>query len=223
LNNTFTNQSSAKTAPARHALPACLTVAITGGIACGKSEVAGCLRADGVPVLDTDAIAHALLTPGHAVFERVVATFGCAYLNKEGGLDRRRLGEHVFRDASARGALNAIMHPVIYDEVFAWINQQRSEHPCVAVVVPLLYETGMAHKFDRVLVVAADEDVAMRRMFARGWTVSEARDRLNAQLPLAEKTPRADAVIWNNEDLPSLHARALEAWRAITEGKEAKQ
>jgi dephospho-CoA kinase len=201
--------------------PNCCAIALTGGIACGKSEVAGILREQGVPVLDTDAVGHKLLVPGYAAFEQVLSVFGQGILDEEGAIDRRKLGAMVFADGEARDRLNAILHPAIYHETFAWIDEQRVTHRHVVAMVPLLYETGADKRFEKVIVVAADEDIMMRRMRMRGWTDDEALARMKAQMSLREKVRRADVVIWNNEDLPSLKARALEAWLEVTEGKEA--
>jgi len=193
-------------------------IALTGGLACGKSEVAGFLAGMNIPVMDTDALAHALLAPGHWLFEKVVAEFGREYVTAEGTVDRRKLGRRVFSDAEARGRLNALMHPVIYDEVFAWLDRQAGGY--AAAMVPLLFETGMEGSFGRVLVVASEEALMIRRMRTRGWTEEEARARMAAQWPLEEKVRRADAVIWNNDDLPALRQATHLAWQKITAGKE---
>ena len=199
-----------------------LSIALTGGSACGKSEVAGILRGEGVPVIDADALAHALLAPGHRVFEKVVQTFGKYYLTEEGVIDRRKLGRLVFKEPAARATLNGLMHPAIYEEVFAWISREQQTHDAAVAMIPLLYETGMEARFDCVISVAADENLMVQRMLARGWTEDDVRARIAAQWPVAEKARRADYVIWNNEDLPALKERVLNTWRAVMEGKEAR-
>lgn len=194
-----------------------MAVALTGGIACGKSEVAGILRAGGVPVIDSDALAHELLVPGHRIYEQVQVAFGGEAASAEGGIDRKKLAALVFGDAGARAKLNAIMHPEIYRRIFAWLAEQSASH--AVAMIPLLFETEAAEKFDRVLVVAADEAHAVRRMKARGWSEDEARARMAAQWPVAEKVRRADAVIYNNDDLSVLKGETWKAWKKITEGK----
>lgn len=191
------------------------TIALTGGVASGKSSVASVLEKIGVPVLDTDVIAHELLMPGHAVCDAVIDAFGRGLVKDDGSLDRRALARLVFSDALARARLNGLMHPAIYEQVFAWIAQQKPYHAAVVVVIPLLYETGMAARFDRVLVVAADEEIAIRRMLTRGWTREEAVARLAAQMPLAGKIKQADAVIWNNSDLRVLEEETLRIWSQL--------
>lgn len=195
-----------------------VAVALTGGIACGKSEVAGILKAGGVPVIDSDELAHALLAPDHRIHEQVIGVFGAAVTSPEGGIDRRKLAALVFSDADAREKLNAIMHPEIYRQIFAWLDAQAATH--AVAMIPLLYETGAEKQFDRVLVVAADEEQAMRRMRTRGWSEQEAKNRMAAQWPVAEKVRRADAVIYNNKDLNHLKGETWKIWKQVTEGKE---
>ncbi len=193
-------------------------IALTGGVACGKSEVANFLVADGIPVLDADRVAHELLTPGHAVFEAVVQAFGPSYLNDEGLVDRRRFGKLVFADAAVRERLNQLMHPAVYACIWEWLEQQRVAGQFAAVaMIPLLYETRMEDRFDRVLAVAADPERAIGRMMTRGWSAEEAKARMAAQWPLEEKIRRADETIWNNEDLHQLKNATRLAWSRVTE------
>lgn len=191
-------------------------IGLTGGIACGKSEVAAILRGKGVPVLDTDAVAHALLQPGQAVFDAVIAAFGKMYLTDEGTVNRKALGTLVFGDDDARKKLNGLMHPEIYRQSAAWVIEQRATHPWVVVMIPLLFENGADHRFEKIVVVAADEAVMLKRMAARGWTEEASQARMRAQWPVAEKVRRADAVIWNNGDLEALNEATWKAWRMIT-------
>lgn len=189
-------------------------IGLTGGIACGKSEVAGVLMAEGIPVYDTDAAAHALLEPGHWVYEKVVQEFGRAYLRAEGGIDRRKLGSLVFGDAERREALNTIMHPVIFDMMQTWLDDRLSRVDHAVAMVPLMYETGADRFVEKVLVVAADEAKVLERLRNRGLSAPEARARIASQMPLADKIARAHAVIWNNEDLPALKKSVLEIWNS---------
>jgi len=195
-----------------------MAVALTGGIACGKSEVASILQAGGVPVIDSDLLARELLAPGHRIHERVIAAFGHAALGAEGGIDRKKLAALVFGDAGARETLNGIMHPEIYERIFEWLGRQTAA--AAVAMIPLLYETGADATFDRVVVVAADQAQAMRRMLARGWSEQEARARMAAQWPVEEKVRRADAVIYNNHDLNHLKGETWKIWKQVTEGKE---
>lgn len=190
-------------------------IGLTGGIACGKSEVAGILRMEDVPVLDTDAVAHELLSPGHWVFEKVVHEFGPEYLNEEGGINRRKLGRFVFDHDDARETLNGIMHPVILADMEAWLNKMLARSTHAVAMVPLLYETGSDQRMEKCLVVAADPQQVEQRLRQRGWTAGEISARIKAQMPLDEKIHRANGVIWNNEDLPALRHNVLRVWNEI--------
>jgi dephospho-CoA kinase len=197
------------------------SVALTGGIACGKSEAASFLAAAGVPVLDTDAVGHELLSPDHWIFEKLVQTFGRGCLDAhEAGIDRKKLGAIVFRDAEARATLNAIMHPVIYRRVDEWLDEALDRQTHAVVMIPLLYETGAESRFETVLVVASNDAIVRSRLAARGLNAEEIELRLAAQLPLSEKVSRAHGVIWNNEDLETLKGNTMRVWRAAVLGKE---
>jgi dephospho-CoA kinase len=160
------------------------------------------------------------LAPGQAVFEEVVQAFGRDYLTAEKLVDRRKLGRLVFADAAAREKLNALMHPAIFDRVDRWLAGALVTHRHAVAMVPLLYETGSEGRFARVLVVAAEERLAIKRMLSRGWTEEEARARMNAQWPVEEKIARADAIIWNNGDLLDLQRTTEKVWHEIISGKE---
>ena len=125
----------------------------------------------------------------------------------DGGIDRRRLGQVVFADETARLRLNAIVHPLVKTELASWLARP-SDHPKVAVV-PLLFEVGWHENWDAVVCVACAEQEQLRRLLARGLPVEEARARVAAQLPLADKVRRASSVVWNDEDLQALRREAV--------------
>jgi len=195
-------------------------IGLTGGIACGKSTVAEILQRDGIPVLDTDAVAHNLLRPDHWMFEKVIQQFGSEFVSAEGLIDRRKLGNHIFANAADRERLNAIMHPEIFSVMHRWLNEQLNKCRHALVIVPLLYEAAVEGDFEKVLVVAAEEKVVMNRMRARGLTEMQARLRIQSQLPLEDKVTRADGVIWNNGDLTSLMIETRRIWNKTILGKE---
>jgi dephospho-CoA kinase len=195
-------------------------IGLTGGIACGKSSVADVLKRDGIPVLDTDAIAHAMLKPDHEIFAKVVETFGREYVDDDGLIDRRKLGALVFGDAVARKKLNAIIHPEIFSVMHEWLGETLKNNRNALVVVPLLYETAVHDRFEKILVVAADMKNVVERLSRRGLTTAEAEARIASQLPLAQKVARADGVIWNNGDLSDLVAETRRIWNKIILGKE---
>ena len=197
-------------------------IGLTGGVGCGKSTVAQIITRLGVPVLDTDAVAHELLLPGSPVLERVISEFGETYRNGN-GLDRRKLGKRVFADRKALERLNALMHPDVFQRMHQWLAETLAGHEQAVVMIPLLFETGAERWCDAVITVAADEHVVLQRLADRGWSETEARARMGAQLPLAEKVKRADAVIWNNEGLDALSQAVMKIWNTMQCGKEAEQ
>ena len=175
-----------------------LRVALTGGIATGKSYVADLLGARGVPVIDADVAAREVVRPGGHALAAIVARFGTAVLAPDGSLDRAALAAQVFADAGARQALEAIVHPAVYEAIGAWLQalEARGGTPFAVADIPLLFETGHATDFDAVVVTACPPDEQIRRVIARdGATAEEARRRLAAQWPIAEKVRRADVVI----------------------------
>jgi dephospho-CoA kinase len=170
-------------------------VALTGGIATGKSSVRRRFAHHGIPTIDADALARAVLAPGTPGAARVIERFGAAVQLPDGGIDRRALGAVVFGDETARRALEAIVHPAVYVAIEAWY-ATLPPGPFAVADIPLLYETGRESDFDTVVVTACEAEEQVRRLRTRdGLSAAEARQRIEAQLPLAEKARRADYVI----------------------------
>jgi dephospho-CoA kinase len=173
-----------------------LQVALTGGIATGKSySLAGFARL-GVPVVDADQLARLAVAPGSAGLAAIVERFGPAVLRADGFLDRSALASIIFSDRAARADLEAIVHPEVYRRIrerFAAL--PRATRAAIADI-PLLFETGHEHDFDRVVVCACAPEEQLRRLTQRdGLGLAEARARLAAQWPIEEKVRRADHVI----------------------------
>ncbi len=192
-----------------------LAIAVTGGIACGKSEVGRILATEGANVCDADEVAHRQMAPGQAVFDRVVARFGPEILDEGGRVDRNRLARLVFEREDERMALNAITHPPVLEEIAEWSALTKARGKVAVAMVPLLFEAGAEKNFDVVLCVAADEQVVLRRLKARGLNENEARKRLAAQWPLAEKIRRADYVIYNDGGLTALQEKTRNVYQEI--------
>lgn len=196
--------------------PKILHVALTGGIASGKSTVAKFFAALGVPIIDTDQVARQVVEPGQPPLERLVERFGAAILTPDGHLDRPKLREIVFSDPKARADLEALTHPAIGSAVQAW--SAAAGGPYQILIIPLLVEKGLTSQVDRVLVVDCDEELQIRRLQARdGSTVEQARAILNAQTSRTARLKAAHDVIQNDGDLSAvrdqvslLHARYLE-------------
>jgi dephospho-CoA kinase len=174
-----------------------LRIALTGGIATGKSHVLDRLRAHGIPCLDADALAHGVEAPGTEATTAIAARFGSDVLAADGSVDRAKLGPIVFADPAARKDLEAIVHPAVYRAIAAGLRgfELLGEYPFAIVDVPLLYETGAEKNFDRVVVTACSPEVQLARLRERGLSETNARQRLAAQWPTAEKVARADFVI----------------------------
>ena len=171
-------------------------VALTGGIATGKSYVREQFEKHGVLTIDADVLAREAVAPGTAGLAKVVERFGPEILAGNGTLDRQKLASIVFADADARLALEAIVHPAVRsatDRQFERLDP--AVHPFAVADIPLLYEVGRDRDFDTVIVVASTPETQLRRIMERGVSEQEARQRLAAQLPIEEKARRADHVI----------------------------
>jgi len=187
-----------------------IILAVTGGIACGKSEVGRILADAGFDVLDTDRLAHDVMKTGTPVFEQVVENFGKSVLGLDGEIDRSQLGRIVFADPMAREALNGLVHPAVIEAAERWKAVRRAAGQEAVVLVPLLFEVDWTQGWNAIVCVSADEDVVFQRLEKRGLNEEEARKRIAAQMPLAEKMAKADFVIRNNETLDALREKTME-------------
>ena len=177
-------------------------VALTGGIATGKSTVLRRLRAAGLPTIDADVLARQVVAPGAPAYAAVVARFGVGVIDDTGAIDRRALAAVVFADPAARRDLEAIVHPAVYEAMAAWFASLPGDTPVAVADIPLLSETGRERDFDVVVVVACARDEQIRRVMARdGVTSDEAEARIAAQWPIARKVAAADHVIWTTGTL----------------------
>jgi len=174
-----------------------LKIGLTGGIATGKSYVLDQFRRRGVPCLDADEIAHGVEAPGTEATAAIAARFGAGVLAGDGSVNRAKLGPIVFADPAARRELEAIVHPAVYRAIAAGVRafELTGTHAFAIVDVPLLYETGAAQTFDRVIVTACPPQIQIARLKARGLSEDAARQRLAAQWPTEKKVARADFVI----------------------------
>lgn len=174
-----------------------LKVALTGGIATGKSYVLEQFRRRGIPCLDADVLAHGVTAAGTEATAAIAARFGADMLAADGTVDRAKLGRVVFADPSARRELEAIVHPAVYRAIAAGLRafELVGDGRFAVVDVPLLYETGAEKTFDRVIVTTCSPEVQIARLVERGMTDADARQRLDAQWPSEKKASRADVVI----------------------------
>lgn len=173
-----------------------LRVALTGGIATGKSFCLARFAALGVPVVDADALARETVAPGSPALAAVRLRFGRSVLAADGSLDRAALGRIVFSDRAARADLEAIIHPAVYRRISEWFITLPPGTSVAIADIPLLFETGHSPDFHRVVVCACAPAEQLRRLMARDrLSEPEARARLNAQWPIQEKVARADYAI----------------------------
>ena len=174
-----------------------LRVALTGGIATGKSHVLEQFRRHGIPCLDADALAHGVESAGTEATAAIAARFGPDILTPGGDVDRTKLGAIVFADAAARRDLEAIVHPAVYRAVAAGLRAfvLDGDYPFAVVDVPLLYESGAEKDFQRVIVTACEPATQIARLVERGMSEEAARRRLAVQWPTEKKTSRADFVV----------------------------
>ena len=172
-------------------------VALTGGIATGKSYVRARFGRLGVPTIDSDQLAREAVAPGSPGLKAVVDYFGKDVLDRSGALDRQKMGRRVFADEGARRALEAIVHPEVRRMTDAWFEGLNADRHGYAIAdIPLLYEVGRDGDFDLVIVVACEPDVQLRRLMKRdGLSEADAVQRIAAQLPIADKLARAHRII----------------------------
>jgi dephospho-CoA kinase len=184
-------------------------VALTGGIASGKSTVADLFAALGVPVIDTDVIARQVVEPGQSALARIAEAFGAGVLDPDGRLDRRRMRERIFSDPEAKRRLEAILHPAIRAEMER--QSRAAAGPYQVLVIPLLTEGGRRDHVDRVLLVDVPEELQIQRLMMRdGVSHEQARASLNAQATRAERLALADDIVRNTGRVDDLRVRVAE-------------
>jgi dephospho-CoA kinase len=193
-----------------------LQVALTGGIATGKSYCLERFEALGVPVVDADRLARLAVAPGSPGLAAVVERFGDSVLRPDGTLDRAALAAIVFADRVARADLEAIVHPEVYRRIREWFGRLPPATVVAIADIPLLFETGHEHEFDKVIVAACSPEEQLRRLAVRNrLDEAEARNRLAAQWPIGEKVRRADYVIWTGGSFSETDAAARRVYEAL--------
>ncbi len=182
-----------------------LVLGVTGGIACGKSEVGYLLAHAGFEVLDADDVAHRLMAPEGGAYRAVIEHFGVGICGDDGKINRRKLAETVFDNDAELKTLNRIVHPLVCEEWRGWIRERCGAGKNIAVIIPLLFEIEENAGWDAVICVAANEEIVIERLKSRGLTEIKAQARIAAQLPLKDKIKRSDYVIRNNGSLEDLY------------------
>lgn len=202
-------------------------IGLTGGIACGKSNVSETLRELGAVIIDGDLLSRELTVPGGPALPGIRTCFGDGVFHPDGTLNRRALGAVVFGSDEKRAALDAIMQPLLRQLILRRIEDARLQGAALCVLdMPLLYEAGLDELCDRVWCVYIPRETQLERLMARdGFTLEEAEARLRSQLPAKEKADRAQVVIdtsasigYTKAMIPPLYAQEIRLHHAPDEG-----
>ncbi|MDE2511209.1 MAG: dephospho-CoA kinase [Elusimicrobia bacterium] len=194
--------------------PKRFVVGLTGGIGTGKSSALEAFERAGASTLSLDHIAHEQARPGREGFRAIVRAFGKNVVRADGLIDRRALGERVFRSPAALRKLEKATHPSILREMERLVASMKG---VVVVDVPLLFEKKLQKHFDATVLISSDLAAQRRRVIKRdGLTPMEARRRMKAQLPLSVKRILADHAIDNDKDLSALRAKVKSAYEGMS-------
>ena len=189
-----------------------MKIALTGGIACGKSLFAKFLRELGIQILDADDVVHELEAPGGAAVPSIAARFGQEVIASDGGVDRAALATRVFADPAARADLESILFPLVR----SYLGRAVAPRPPITVhIIPLLFESHWETDYDILLCIASPVDLQIARMMtSRGYSRAHAEARLAAQWPVAEKAARCHYTVMNDSTPEHLRdeAKRLVAW-----------
>jgi dephospho-CoA kinase len=180
-----------------------MILGLTGGIASGKSTVADCFVECGALLVSADQLAREVVHPGSPTLEKLVDVFGMGILTAGGSLDREMLGQKVFADPEARRMLESVTHPAIAHLAECRLaDLNKAPHDLIVYEAPLLFEAGAESRVDKILVIVVDPAVQLQRLLDRNTlSETEARQRITAQWPQADKVQKADYVIDNSGSL----------------------
>jgi len=190
-----------------------LVVALTGGIGAGKSLVAQYFSELGARVVDADQLSRIAIERGSDGFDEVITRFGESIL-RNGDIDRKALGEIIFKDKSAKADLEAIIHPRVRELFFEVVNDLAADEILI-YEIPLLVETGAASNFDQIITVEADLEIRKSRLLKRGMFISEIESRLAAQASPAEREAVATHIIENSGDEDQLLRKVENLWEEL--------
>jgi dephospho-CoA kinase len=190
-----------------------LVVALTGGIGAGKSLVAQYFSELGARVVDADQLSRIAIERGSEGFDEVITRFGESVL-RNGDIDRKALGEIIFKDKSAKADLEAIIHPRVRELFFEVVNDLAADEILI-YEIPLLVETGAASNFDQIITVEADLEIRKARLLKRGMFISEIESRLAAQASPAEREAVATHIIENSGDEDQLLRKVENLWEEL--------
>jgi dephospho-CoA kinase len=199
-------------------------VGLTGGIGTGKSTFAALLAERGAQVIDADLLGHDAIRPGLPAWHSVVDQFGDEILAANTmEIDRKRLAAIVFNDTSKLAALNAIVHPVIFNAVADELDRLRATDEVVVLDAALIVETGLADVCDALVVVDSSDDARIARLRRqRGMSLADARARMGAQAERSSLVHKADLVVKNDGTIEDLAAEADHVWAELVRRRDAR-
>ncbi len=195
-----------------------LIVGVTGGVASGKTTVSRMFEEEGAYLIEADQIARELVQPHSPAWRQITRVFGKEILEKDGTIDRKRLGNQAFSDSGQRRLLNEILHPRIKKEMGKRASKigRKDPHAIVVFDVPLLVETGFHREVDRVVVITSKETQQIERLKKRaGMSEEETRRIISSQMDLEEKVKAADFVIRNEGSIEEIRRRVREVFQEL--------
>jgi dephospho-CoA kinase len=195
-----------------------LRVGLTGGLASGKSFVGRALAELGCLLIEADELGHRVLEPGGEAYDGVIREFGPGIVREDGTIDRPKLAALVFHDTQRLAALNALVHPPVWARERRLMDDHATAHPHGIAVVEaaILVETGSYRHFAKLIVAVCSEEQQIERAMSRdGMTREQVLDRLNRQMPLAEKIKYADYVIDTSGAKESTLAQTRAVYQAL--------
>ena len=197
-----------------------MIIGITGSIGSGKTAVGYLFKSHGFKIIDADEIGHEIIKKNSIAYKKIIKTFGNKVLDKNGNIDRKKLGDIVFSDKEKLKKLNSIAHPIITKEIknkIKKIKKQCRGKTRIVVDAPLLFETRTKNFVEKIVVVKCDKNNILKRL-SKKYPKDKIEKILKAQMPLDEKLKRSDFVIDNNKDLKHLEEQVksiinkLEKW-----------
>ncbi|KAH8343950.1 hypothetical protein KR084_002360 [Drosophila pseudotakahashii] len=198
-------------------------VAVTGGIATGKSTISKVFERQGIPVIDADKIAREIVEPGQPCWQQIREVFGEGVLLPSKEINRAVLGKMIFEDKELRGKLNKITHPTIHRKIFWQVCKLLvTGHAWIVLDLPLLFETGVLMDFiHKIVCVSCDSDKQLERLLARNeLSESEARHRVDSQMPLDKKCEKSHFVIDNNGSVEEAENSAMSIYNMMSDSKQ---
>ncbi|KAH8381327.1 hypothetical protein KR093_002673 [Drosophila rubida] len=198
-------------------------VAITGGIATGKSTVTKVFERNGIPIVDADKIAREIVEPGQPCWQKIRSVFGDEVLLPSKEINRAVLGRLIFENKELRGKLNQITHPTIHRTIFWRVFKHfMSGHAYIVLDLPLLFETGLLMDFiHKIVTVSCDSDKQLQRLLSRNeLSEPEARNRIESQMPLELKCEKSHFVIDNNGSIDDAEEAALRIFNMMQESNK---